>query len=555
MIPFSTKRIDQVKVLILTTYLIIHKKLLLMKKSYAWRLLPLIVLSLCFALPKHVQAQDTLKNLPELSLPLTSNKLVIAHCMTHIIRYSGHGFEDGCNPAYYPVSGNASAAIGGYTQVNVMSDKFYKDSTLDQAVEFEMRSAMKAGIDGFQFYYVLGNNSWDDIIKAYFRVADAKNLDYWLRTPDGRMIMYLWYGEKLATIPANPAYADAFYVARAFRKLGNAIGEKIACVLAINDVISNTDLDAYLDYLPAVWLWTGGYTVANMDASIAAKCAARNRAYTGSVFNDFYTSKVLAPGTWDIQSVSAAVAAGIKNIERKHMVVGLSETFRKQLEFAVSKNVPIINVITWNDYPEGHHMAPEVNHNYGFAVLLNHYKNIWKGQASPYNNRDVAIAFFKKYKNGVVPDPYKINSINIGSSTSSNYEDSIEVVTIMTSPGQLVVNGKTVTVPAGLTSTRFPYIAGAVKVSIYRNGVLTKDFTTPEWITNNPVRTDRLTYTFDSEYYRQLTIHLLYLGQRIYLLAYLLIQPQGLLPGHQLHRVFIKQLLLLLMLVVQILNS
>ncbi|UCH15252.1 MAG: hypothetical protein JSV22_04605, partial [Bacteroidales bacterium] len=34
-----------------------------------------------------LRSQDTLKNLPELSLPLASEKLVIAHNMTDIIRF------------------------------------------------------------------------------------------------------------------------------------------------------------------------------------------------------------------------------------------------------------------------------------------------------------------------------------------------------------------------------------------------------------------------------------------------------------------------------------
>lgn len=511
-------------------------KKLMLRKGITTLLFSLLFLAI--SLPK-LHAQDTLKNLPELSLPILNNKLVIAHCMTHIIRYKGYGYEDGCNSTYYPTTNNASSSIGGYTQVNVMADQYLKDSTLDQSVEFEMRAAKRCGIDGFQFYYPITNTSWDNIIKAYFRVADKKNIDFkftfafshpsggnedskiatyasrvngimnsvgknnshWLRTPDGRLIIYMWYGEQLATIPSNLAgYPKQFYEARAYRKLANAVGEKFACVYSINENISSATLNAYLDYFPAVWMWTQAYASANLDAMVAAQCATRNRTYTASAFPDFYTSKVLQPGTWNILSVAGAVSAGTGKIERKHMVMGLSQTFRKQLEFAVTKNVPIINIVTWNDYPEGHHLAPEVNHNYGFSVLLQYYKNLWKQQTSPYADRDVAITFFKKYKRTVTPTPYNISSINLGTTTTVNTEDSIEVVTILPSAGQLVVNDSTVNVPAGLNSQRFRSQPGAVNVAIYRGGVKTKSFQTPEWITNNPVRTDRLTYTYDTEY-------------------------------------------------------
>src|SRR5260221_817917 len=119
--------------------------------------LPLTFLLFFFLSTTSLFAQDSLANLPEYSLPLTSKKLVIAHCMTHIIRYEGRKFEDGCNPEYYPINGNLSSPIGGYTQVNVIADSMLQHATLDQAVEYEMRAAKRCGIDGFQFYYHLGD--------------------------------------------------------------------------------------------------------------------------------------------------------------------------------------------------------------------------------------------------------------------------------------------------------------------------------------------------------------------------------------------------------------
>jgi len=187
------------------------------------------VLLACFT-----YAQDSLKNLPEYSLPLTSQKLVIAHCMTNIIRYKGHEFEDSCNPSYYSAKGNSTSAIGGLTQVKPMADSLLANATLDDAVEFEMRAAIRSGIDGFQFYYTLGNKGWDEVIKAYFRVAGEKHINFkftfcvshpfgstealkiaefssrmngimdvvgrnnqhWLRTPDGRLnIMPVFFKE------------------------------------------------------------------------------------------------------------------------------------------------------------------------------------------------------------------------------------------------------------------------------------------------------------------------------------------------------------------------
>jgi len=60
-----------------------------------------IFLICCLAnIKKPGAADDKLINAPELSLPISDKKLVIAHCMTNIIRYKGHKLEDSCDPEY-----------------------------------------------------------------------------------------------------------------------------------------------------------------------------------------------------------------------------------------------------------------------------------------------------------------------------------------------------------------------------------------------------------------------------------------------------------------------
>src|SRR5260221_3115057 len=429
-------------------------------------------------------ADDKLINTPELSLPISDKKLVIAHCMTNIIRYKGHKLEDSCDPEYYSAEGNITASLGGLTQVNVYSDPFLSGKTLDEAVEFEMRTAIKTGIDGFQFYYTLGNYSGDDIIKAYFRVATEKNIDFkftfcvshptgrteenriaefaqrinnildeagrnnshLLRTPDGRLILYTWYGDGLADIPEDlHGHSAPYYVANAYNKLADAVHEKFAPVILINEQITNTKLNDYLDYFPAVWIWTLPYTDKYIGERVAGICKKRKRAFTGSVFPDFYTSKLLKRGTWDMyHNATDAVQAGIKNTERKYIITGLSYNFRKLFEFAIAKDVSLINVITWNDYPEGHHLAPEANHNDGFSILLNQYKSAWKKEASPYKDKDVIAAFYKKYRHDIQPSPFNYTVTEIEKAgVPVACEDSIEIITIIKEKGQLVYNNQT----------------------------------------------------------------------------------------------------------------
>ncbi|MDB5133788.1 MAG: hypothetical protein JWP37_391 [Mucilaginibacter sp.] len=509
---------------------------------YNFRKVRLLLLFVIFILwSGSSNAQDSLKNLPEYSLPLTSQKLVIAHCMTNIIRFKGHEMEDSCNPAYYSADGNISSPIGGLTQVKTMADSLLANATLDEAVEFEMRAAIRSGIDGFQFYYILHNPKWDDIIKAYFRVAGQKHINFkftfcishpdggtealkieefarrinnimdevgrnnphWLRTPDGRLVIYQWDGEHLADIPADKqALPDQFYIARAYKRLADAVHERFACVFTINKEISQDDLNHFLDYFPATWIWTLPYSNNYIGNRVAAQCKLRHRTFTASVFSDFYTSKLLKKGTWNMyHRVSDAVNAGMKNVDRKQIITGLSYNFRKLFEFGIKQDAPVINIITWNDYPEGHHLAPEVNHNEGFSILLNYYKNVWKTLPSPYLGKDVAIVFFKKYKHNVKPYPFDIPIVSFQKeAVPPSWEDSIEVVTLLSSKAALKVNGKTKQVVAGLVSTKFPMQAGPVSVFVKRSNKITVHFTTPEGITDKPYRTDRLTYTFSSEF-------------------------------------------------------
>jgi hypothetical protein len=490
-----------------------------------------------------VRAQDELKNLPEYSLPIASQKLVIAHCMTNIIRYKGHPFEDSCNPAYYPATGNVSAPLGGLVQVLPMEDALLANASLDEAVEFEMRAALRSGIDGFQFYYVLGAPEWDNIIKAYFRVATQKKLDFkltlclshpngrteadkvaefarringildevghdnphWLRTPDGRLVIYQWLGEGLADIPVDKqGRPDAYYIARAYHRLAGAVHERFACLFTINDDISPVRLNEFLDYFPATWLWTlpTDGTSSYLGNRVAAECRRRHRTFTGSVFNDFYTSKLLKKGTWDMyHHIGEAVQAGLPQVERKYITTGLSANFRHLWEFSIAQQVPILNVITWNDYPEGHHLAPEVNHNEGFSILLNYYKSQWQQRPSPYAGRDVAVVFFKKYRHDITPAPYNIPVVPFQKEVlPPASEDSIEVVTLLPAAGQVRVNGRLASVPAGLAVRRYASRPGPVEVAVVRGGKVTTRFSTPEGITNKPYRADRITYTFSSEF-------------------------------------------------------
>jgi predicted nucleotidyltransferase len=233
---------------------------------------------------------------------------------------------------------------------------------------------------------------------------------------------------------------------------------------------------------------------------VAQQCKSRHRVFTGSAFPDFYTSKLLKRGTWDMYHTAAEAAkAGIKKTERKYIATGLSYNFRQQLAFGIEQQVPIMNIITWNDYPEGHHLAPEVNHNDGFTILLKYFRSQWKGEPNPYSDTDVLVAFYKKYKNAVQPSPFNFSVVEIEKrGIALIAEDSIEVVSILKENAGLLVGGREKKVGAGLQVTRFASTAGPVIIKLIRNKIIADSLQCPEWITDQPYRTDRLTYSYSN---------------------------------------------------------
>lgn len=489
------------------------------------------------------------KNRPELSLPLLDRKLVIAHYMT-MMTYSKdmRPNESLFDPATYGREGPA-AHLGGMSQHIPMIAHYYGASaTLEESVAHEIRAAVELGVDGFQFYFPdrFDPATRDDacaIIIAYLQVAArqfpgfkltvcpshpdtlteeqniaefavslnrilaaTRRLDSWLKTPDGRTIIYLWAPETLADSVTPASQVDRHPermvdVAVAYGRLAAACGLDAAFIYHLRDEwAGNAELlEEALDYFPAVWGFVPTSDRGDAWERVHTRCRERGRLYTQSVFNDFYTSKFHAKNDeWRvILQLDECRDGAVADYWKRYLPCGLSASFRRQLQRAVDWDVPIINVVTWNDYPEGHHLAPEINRNFGFALLLKHFKNIWLGRPQD-NDREWAAAFYKKYRSDVRPDPFDFEIRLLREETAE--EDVIEVITWLAEPARLQINTTDCgMIAAGLRETRIPTEPGHIRVRLERDGRALLGFETPEAITDHPFRTDLTTCTFSSE--------------------------------------------------------
>lgn len=489
-------------------------------------------------------------NRPELSLPLLDRKMVIAHYMT-MMTYARdiRPNEDLFDPATYSRKGPA-AHVGGMSQ-HVPMIAHYHGATvsLEESAELEIRAAIELGIDGFQFYFpdrfdAETRRDFCAIVTAFLKVAarrfpgfkltvcpshpetltteenirefsinlnrilaETRGLDSWLRTPDGRTIIYLWAPDGIAgsvrpveKICQNPdLIAD---VAEAYERLADACGIRAAFIYHLRDDWAGNHelLERALDYFPAIWGFIPSSDPGDAWEHVHRRCVERSRAYTQSVFNDFYTSKFhFKNDEWRLAlHLEETIGHTVDDFWKRYLPCGLSASFRRQLGRALDWDVPIINVVTWNDYPEGHHMAPEINRNFGFALLLKHFKNLWLGRPEA-NDREWAAVFFKKYRSDVRPDPFDFEIRLLREEQAD--DDSIEVVTWLLEPARLWINDTDCgIVGAGLRETRIPSEPGHIRVRVERAESTGIAFETPESITDSPFRTDLTTCTFSSEF-------------------------------------------------------
>jgi len=480
-------------------------------------------------------------------------KLVMAHYMTDMVPRTRQKLIRWIDPELAD-PGGSTAALGGLHQTVPLAALHLEDADLDKAVDFEIRAARQLGIDGFQFYYPLVDHtpvlarSYNSIISRFISLSDSRYKGFrislclahpatgkptsekekialwsppirellsstgkspaWLRSGSGALLFYMWVGDALADGIDGLAHkpAEIKKVGQAYQRFSRAIGTPIEFVYQVRrPEIDAPYIDSILKTFPAVWGWTASDENLEFWDYLARRCREEDCLYTQSVYPDYYTSKVYRKGKNDhaILPTRVALSTGLAGLERHYRVTNLAQTQLLLLKRAVRHDVKLINYLTWNDFPEGHHLAPEASHNFGPSLLLRHFKRRWKS-GSEKIARDEAIVFFKKYRHDAKPK-YPVALRVKSRNRNLAEEDRIELVTLLSKPARCTLNGKSLgLVGQGLRVHSIPSEPGPVRVLVMREGKQVINFKTPLAISSSPLRTDRLTYSyssaFDSEY-------------------------------------------------------
>lgn len=351
----------------------------------------------------------------------------------------------------------------------------------------------------------------------------------WLRAPDGRYIFFTWSTEgfsegvrshgELFRKPDLEAQVKA--LAEGYESLRQLLRVPAAFVFHAWDLdsmyiatkdLANFDLarqyetyiDAVVGYFPAVTGFAdypANETTTAEWKKWAEACAKRGRAYGQAVMTDYvktYKKNGKLPGAADFPDLK------INQTKSLYLALPGAVPYRTLWRRAVDFDASFVSYVTWNDYPEGHHLAPEVHHPYAFALLSDHYIKEWRGiKGTPTN--DVAMVFYHKYpveaKPLIFPMKAEVVPWHIGRErVDLKTLDFIDAVVILQAPGEVWMNGKKVLAAgAGLSSVQVPMKAGPIFLEIRRGAKVVKSLRPPEWITDRPYRTDRLIVGYSTE--------------------------------------------------------
>lgn len=214
-----------------------------------------------------------------------AGKLVIAHYMTDMVPRTDQSPSPWLDPELADPQGS-TAALGGLHQTLPMASLHLHHAGLEKAVDFEIRAARQLGVDGFQFYYPLGDDvqllsgPYNRIIREFIRQSETKYPGFkvsiclahpaseiahsetdkialwsqpvrellagtvdspaWLRTDSGALLFYLWAGDRLAdgVIHIAETPEQVRKVGAVYQQFSQAVGTSIDYVYQVGAMFS-----------------------------------------------------------------------------------------------------------------------------------------------------------------------------------------------------------------------------------------------------------------------------------------------------------------------------
>ncbi|WP_281613071.1 endo-1,3-alpha-glucanase family glycosylhydrolase [Flammeovirga sp. SubArs3] len=439
--------------------------------------------------------------------------------------------------------------VGRYRSYLPQVSQMTNPMPLNEAVEFEMRTAKSMGVDGFKFFVNVDANKYYlnrfiDVIIEYVTVASRKDIDFqfsvcinfpkwtkrradylkettfqrldqlfkrtnysklWLRNNKNEIVVFTTESSKIIQecIPKrdvkyfldNPAIFKK--IAGEYDEIEKRLGTPISIVYHSSFPPNVSYNHLILDHFPALSCVKYSQFYDPGVESIRKICKQRKRPFIQHVFPDqLSTQMILKENDKKVAEKSKlSYTLKKKDVYLKSQSLKLTQGFRDLLGKAVSRDADFIDVSSWNLYEEGSHLAPEMHHGYANGLLLKYYKNIWKTGVENIE-KEFVITSYKSYNSTQRAD----TDIEVRTSLSmypDKDQDSIEVVTVLNYPADVYCNNKYLgEAKKGISAFYAPKKIGTVTVEVKRKNKVVIGYETPKAIISSPKRMDWLTYSF-----------------------------------------------------------
>ncbi|MBD0401576.1 hypothetical protein [Flammeovirga sp. EKP202] len=423
--------------------------------------------------------------------------------------------------------------------------------TPDDAVAYEIKVAKEMGIDGFKFplvidadqsymdraiknitYYVTSavNRKLDftfsielilkrdpasmsedlmyDVLQNRLKeiFQKTKYSDKWLRSSDNKIVVFtkspLHVLDKTRVakekeLTDHPEMIKEIHTT--LKSISSSLNTKLTYVFETKYPANQRFNEEVLKLFPAISQSKQSMASEENVNALKNLCKSNNKPFIQNVFPDHLSSQMRLKKNDQLVQENSEVSKGLtlNDVYVTGQDLKLTHTYRNLLQSAVDNDAAMINLMSWNYFDDGSHIAPEAHHGFGYGMLLRHYKKMWLDEEDQGINRELLMTSYKatssKHISKTRPEvKYTVHYLN-----KEEQEDRIEVLTILREPGEVYCNGKLLgEAPAGIHAFYASHQEGEVSVELKRGAKEIMKYTTPKVIKSNAEKIDWMTYSF-----------------------------------------------------------
>jgi len=407
--------------------------------------------------------------------------------------------------------------IGGRWRDFPLTPENYKP-TLEEAMDVEIRRAMRMGLDGFAVDVLAGQADAIASIDAMFKVAEEKDypfeITFCLDNPEMNLKAIAHLMEKHGKSP-KLARRDGKPLLLGYRS--HRIGERLRPDIQGKAWLKPESVEAYNKALEELEAIAGEpiYAQFCLNGALAGQSDMDTVSETNN--EEFWKGYLTAMGrkfggvngffwggpTYDL---AAKVARGMgmdwgdpvwvqyQNLYwNTFRVKDGTDLLRERWERAIANDSTLIQIATWNDYTEATNVAPGQQTGYAINDLMGLMIKRWKTGQWPTFEKDRIYFFYPPYPGGSPVFPFH--------DFSPDLTNSLEVVTYLKGPGTVSMPGRNETweAPAGLFVKKLPATAGPVVAELKRKDQPVLTLSAKEPISALPFRGQHSLTAFSTE--------------------------------------------------------